>query len=403
MLVALLLLPGILILFSVPYKEKSLFELIIYSCFISICYYISLSAILGPLHISMTGFIYLTMIIASLYILIHREVLVNKIKKLRVRALFPYMLIVFTSLFRFVPMLIQVAPAGIMPARKAEIASRIISSDGARNLLLDHDPVSLWTSIVSLSCGITVTKALFLILCSSFVLISLASFVLLSRYFKKSIALFSSVILPFLLPYPQYLIGQGNVAGVFLLSLIIFMLSFALGVRKRTAAEDMFVILLSFSALLLFGPRTILLAVAAAVIYIILLFVFAVIMKRVKRRPVFIVLSVILCVISYTIFYLVAAKPNYHVTKYSQSAYVWIDRTLNAKAVIAIDSNGSGVWIPAMTGRSIVYEGNARKAVYIYVDTTLGVNSPLYDKVLDRPYLYRRVYSNPEAQIWKVL
>lgn len=403
MLIALALLPGILIMFSMSYKEKSLFELLVYSFFISICYYLSLSTVLGPLHISMTGFVYLTMIFSSIYILIHRDILINKIKKLRTKALFPYVLVLFATLLRFIPMLIQVAPAGTISARKAEIAGRIMSSDGVRNIMLDHDPVSVWAAIISLSCGLPITKALFIILCASFILISLASFILLSGYFKKSTALFVSIFLPFILPYPQFLISDGNVAGIFLLSLFIFVFSLALGIRKRTVTEDISLLLLSGLTLILFGPRTILVAGVASAIYVTLLFLCSIVIKKVRNKSFLLILSIILSILSYTVFYLVAAKPNYLVTKNSQSAYVWIDRTLNAKAVIAVDSKGSGVWIPAITSRKIVYEWNARKAMYIYVDTTLGTNSPLYDKVLDRPYLYRRVYSNPEAQIWKIL
>ena len=98
-------------------------------------------------------------------------------------------------------------------------------------------------------------------------------------------------------------------------------------------------------------------------------------------------------------------------------AFRWMNTVLNKQAVVMNNSGDAGIWIPAIVGMaitdpyngSVIHEGPAKdisklKPDYIYIGSKAVYPVDIKVQDLERYYWkYRRVYSNGEAQVWKVL
>jgi hypothetical protein len=362
----------------------------------------SLVLLLGPLHISLTGGIYLSLIVTASVLIMRRKEL-SKI----IRGIGSDLSIAFFSFFavilvRSIPMLFHLAPAGAVSAQKALIASRLIADDGIRDLLTSHAPISIFTAVISLITGISLVRSMFFVSCLSMALVTIFSYLLLNKWFERRISLFSAIAASFLLPYPQMLLNRGDTSEILCIAFLVLFVAAMMNMAFIRTLPGAFYLSILTVLIALFGPRTVIALVPATAMYILFVFTLAFAYKRSGEDRVIVILIVMLSIASFAYFYLAKDRSSYLLTKDSAKAFVWMDRTLNKNAVILVDPGTAGAWTQALTGRKTVFSYKSRAAGYIYVDTSFS-EAPLFKRVQERPYLYRRVFSNPEAQVWKVL
>lgn len=116
-------------------------------------------------------------------------------------------------------------------------------------------------------------------------------------------------------------------------------------------------------------------------------------------------------------FYLYGSFSMCPVTRSDMDAFKWMDTVLNKQAVIENNYGDAGIWIPAVDGMTITNPhiipayrkelyGNLMQLepAYIYIGSKAVYPVDIKAQDLEDHYRkYRRVYSNGEAQVWKIL
>lgn len=118
----------------------------------------------------------------------------------------------------------------------------------------------------------------------------------------------------------------------------------------------------------------------------------------------------------YCTFYLYNSISMCPVTQSDMDAFKWIDTTINKKAVIRNNYGDAGLWIPAILFRRITdphsfgfLVSEPRNEVNIKADYVYIGNKTVYDVTLktkdlmNKPWKYKRVFSNDGAQVWKII
>ena len=427
MQIFLLIFPGILLLFSAHFNKKPLSELLVYIVGVSLSFFVLFPWLLMVLHFPMAIAIYIVFV-GTLFLLYFWR---DKLDLQGIRADRGEMMIVWALLLvvllRCLPMFFQLTPAGVNMSAHSYAARLMIDNDGIQ--AYGDSGFSNLSASISMLGNIPAHRSSLLLSCLSYAFISFGLYIILLKFLDRNLSAAFSIAATFLTRSPQNTVAWGGAPIMLSLFFLAVALSVLIGPKKELSLLKFALALLAILAALMTYPvvsilsgaifwssldvKTLLLELIAAVPFII--FVFAALMtgkiiEGWNRKLVFGLIAI--GIVYYSGFYLYNSISMCPVTRSDMEAFDWMDSILNKSMIVENNYGDAGLWIPAMTGMTITspYEQVANadlpklKPAYIYIGSKAV--GPIDIKVLDLEYShrkYRRIYSNGEAQVWKIL
>jgi len=398
------LLPGILLVLLKPFNKKGFTELLISISGSSLSGFILIPWLIRPLGISLQGFAYLIFIASLLLLILNFKKLDLKSFALDKNEGIILAAFILILLLRLVPLALQPVPDGIEMSRQSYAARLICENDGLPGSFLFPTGLASITALISLLSDFQIYRSSLIISCVSYALLTFGLYVMLLKLYDRKTAAFSAFAATFLSRSPQWLFSKGDNSSVLALFLFLIFLSLGLEIYKKYSHQTaMFLFFPLFAAIV--TDLTFLISPASfAVVYA---FIFAVIMNRYGQylkglMPIIILMGLVF----YGTLYIRSSFIACPVTQADINALKWVDMNVNKKAVFLANNSDAGIWIPAVTGRSITKasQNDKSKPGYIYLGSKPVGNADLKREDLEKkPWKFRRIYSKDGAQVWKIL
>ena len=408
MSIFLFFLPGIFLIFSGSFNKKGPVELLTYAAGISMSFFIVISWLLGPFHISLLGSVYLVLIFSIILLAAEHKKIRLPAFRLDATELSLLGLMLVVILLRLVPMVLQIVPAGAGMSSQAYIARMIVENDGMSGQLPSAQAgLPALSAMISLIGGMPVYRSILLISCLAFGFLTSGLYVLLLRFYDKKTAFFSSAAISFLLLSPQDLIGSGGGPSMLAAFFLVLSISLLPGIKDGLSKEKLLAAALFFVTSLLVDPFVLYPLDLTFILWTIPLALLIgpgisrIILLRKKRLK---VILAVLGLIIYSIYYVHISSAMCPVTKADLEAFSWIDKTMGKTSVFLNNAGDAGIWIPAITGRKLWVAHGMPDASYIYIGSKQVGDVKYKAEVLrDRHSRYRLVFIKDGAQVWKIL
>ena len=441
----LFLFPGILLIFSRHFNRKPLSEFLIYVVGLSLSFFVIAPWFIKYLHVPLTIFAYLVFICTLLFLFYGRKKIeLQKIKVDRNEMMLAGVFL-FIIFLRCLPLFFQSAPAGGEMSMHSYIARLICDNDGIPSSYMPILPLSKFSlffsgfptlsALVSLISNMPVYRSSFLMACLAYSFVCFGFYIFLLRFFDRNTSAAISIAATFLTMDPQGMVRWGGNPAVLAFFFFTIAVSLVTGPKNDTSRSNIVLALTALAAALITGPnifyvggatfwrsidaRSVILELTAGIPFVVMLIFVLISAKKIfePRNKPFLIALMVIAFIYYCGFYLYNSVSMCPVTRSDMDAFRWMNTILNKQAVVMNNNGDAGIWIPAAVGMTITtphidpaykkeLDANLLKLKpdYIYIGSKAVYPVEIKSQDLEKhPRRYRRVYSNGDAQIWKIL
>lgn len=413
MYIFLFVVPGILLILLKGYIRKGPAELFIYIIGLSLSFFVVMLWPAKILHVPLQVFTWIILISSFLILLLNHKNIQLKEFLIDKKEGFVILILFLALLLRLVPLFLQLAPAGAEMSMQVYIAKTIFDNDGMPSFIAYPTGLPTISAITSMYSEMAVYRSSFFVSCLAHAFVIFGLYVLLLRFFDKNIAIFASIAASFLSISPQSLMSSGDNAIVLAIFFFLVFVSLSVESYRDFSRSKSILALMAFIAAFVTQPF---LLFNTAILIIPVAFVIAILIKKfMKKMARFSPVLVVIGILFYSTFYLYDSVLMCPVIQADIDAFKWVDRTISEKAVFINNYGDAGLWIPAITGRSITnpygqlfpaYKPKVGKLKpnYIYIGAKVVYGIEFKREYLEsHPWKYKRVYSKGGAQVWKIL